>query len=288
LPKILVTGARGQLAKSIKNLISKVSDDYEFTFTSKEKLDITNQEDINLFFNKNQFEFCVNCAAYTNVKQAEITPEKAFKVNTEAVKYLAIACNTSNTTLIHISTDYVFDGNNRRVPYLETDKPNPINEYGKSKLAGEHEIKTHLEKYFIIRTSWLYSEYGNNFVKTMLQLSKEKDQLSIVNNQIGCPTYTKDLANVILKIIKTNSNEFGIYHYSNSGQTSWYNFAKTVFEIKNIKIDLNPINLDNPSHGLKRPLFSVLDTNKIERTFSITIPNWKVSLKQALSNLDDH
>jgi len=182
----------------------------------------------------------------------------------------------------------VFDGNNRRVLYLETDAPNPINQYGKSKLAGEEEIKICLEKYFIIRTSWLYSEYGNNFVKTMLQLSKEKDQLSIFDNQIGCPTYARNLANIILEIIKTNSNEFGIYHYSNSGQTSWYDFAKTVFEIKNIKISLKAICFENHASELKRPLFSVLDTNKIENAFSIKTPDWKVSLKQALLNLDDH
>lgn len=285
--KILVTGAKGQLAKTIRDLVSENDDGYEFFFLFKDELDITKKEKVDLFFNKHEFEYCINCAAYTNVKQAEEAPEEAFKVNGEAVQYLAKACHNSNTILIHISTDYVFDGNNKE-PYIETDKTNPINQYGKSKLVGEKEIKTHLKKYFIIRTSWLYSEYGSNFVKTMLQLSKERKHIDVVNNQIGCPTYSRDLASAILIIIKTNSNKFGTYHYCNSGETSWYKLAKEIFEIKNCKIDLKFIEFNNQSSTLKRPLFSALDTKKIEQAFSIKIPNWKTSLKTALSNLNDH
>ncbi len=283
-PKILVTGAKGQLAKAIKNIVATYTKDYEFYFVSKANLDITKAQDVKAFLTKHRFEYCINCAAYTNVAEAEKNPKKAFKVNSEAVMYLADSCKASNTILIHISTDYVFSGETN-IPYIETDLPNPINVYGKSKLAGEVYITKNLSSYFIIRTSWLYYQNTNNFMTTMLSLSQKETPLTVVDNQIGSPTYAEDLAKVILKIITLKTNKFGIYHYSNSGQTSWYDFAKTIFSTIKTNPSLSPKKFYNIPSVLNRPLFSVLNTSKIEQTFLFKIPNWKTSLKVALSKM---
>ena len=205
-------------------------------------------------------------------------------MNAEAVKYLAETCKANNTTLIHISTDFVFDGT-KGTPYTEEDLPNPINVYGASKLKGEQYIQEIMNNYFIIRTSWVYSEYGHNFVKTMLRLGTERDEISVVNDQIGSPTYAGDLAKAIMEIISAKTTSFGLYHYTNEGTTSWYDFAKTIFEIKEIKIKVNPISSNNYTTQAKRPMYSVLDKTKIKQVFNIIfLPNLENSLKEVIYN----
>ena len=282
--KVLVTGANGQLGSTIKELYSTNQDNIQFTFTTKGELDISNKNEIKKFFSKNNFDYCINCAAFTNVEQAEKTPETAFKINAEAVKHLAQICKDTNTVLIHISTDYVFDGS-KNEPYTELDITNPINEYGKSKLLGEQYIQQILNSYFIIRTSWLYSEYGTNFMKTMLILSEERDELNVISDQTGTPTYAKDLAEIILEIINRNNKQYGIYHYSNLGNTNWYNFAKTIFEFLDIKIKLNPIKSEVYPTLTKRSKYSVFDKSKIKKNFGVEIPFWKDSLQKVVSNI---
>jgi len=282
--KVLVTGANGQLGSTIKELYSTNHANIQFTFTTKAELDILNKKEIEKFFSKNNFDYCINCTAFTNVEQAEKTPETAFKINAEGVKYLAQICKVTNTVLIHISTDYVFDGS-KNEPYSELDIPNPINEYGKSKLLGEQHIQNTLEEHFIIRTSWLYSEYGTNFMKTMLRLSEGRDELNVICDQTGTPTYAKDLAEIILEIINRNNKQYGIYHYSNLGDTNWYDFAKTIFEFLGIKIKLNPIKSEVYPTLAKRSKYSVLDKSKIKKKFGVEIPFWKDSLQKVISNI---
>jgi dTDP-4-dehydrorhamnose reductase len=284
ITKVLVTGAHSQLGKTIKELYSTNEDEIQFTFTTRAELDITTKDKVEAFFSKNNFDYCINCAAYTDVDQAEIDTKSAFKVNAEGVKRLAQICKNTNTVLIHISTDYVFDGS-KKEPYTELDTPNPINEYGKSKLLGEQYIQEILQKYFIIRTSWLYSKYENNFIKTMIRLSKERNELDVVSDQIGTPTFANDLAEVILNFIKIKTNKFGIYNYSSEGRTNWYDFAKAIFEFLKIKIKVHPIKAKDYSIPLKRPNFSVLDKTKINQLLDINIPYWKDGLKKAISNL---
>ncbi len=204
---ILVTGAHGQLGKCIQDL-AKEHSKLNFIFTDYEDLDITKPEGVNEFFKNQIFDYCINCAAYTAVDKAEVEKDKAFLVNAEAAKYLAESCKEHGATLIHVSTDFVFDGE-KGEPYTEEDKPNPINIYGASKLKGEQYVQNILEKHFIIRTSWVYSEYGHNFVKTMLRLAEERNEISVVNDQIGSPTYAGDLAKVIFTIILKEKTEYG-------------------------------------------------------------------------------
>ena len=281
--KVLVTGANGQLGQCFQ-VLSKTFSNIDFTFVCSSELDITNMSDVETFFKNTAFDYCVNCAAYTKVDLAEKQKEQAFLINAEGAKHIAIACKINNVVLIHISTDFVFDGS-KADPYLETDIPNPINVYGHSKLKGETCIQSILENYFIIRTSWLYSEFGLNFVKTMLKLASEKDHLTIVNDQLGSPTYAKDLAEFITKIIQSNSRDFGIYNFSNSGETNWFEFAITIFELKNLNTNVSPIASNEYVTFAKRPKFSVLNTTKAEQTFSFKIENWKTSLKKALLNI---
>lgn len=262
---VLVTGGNGQLAKCIKDIDSNNSE-LKFIFKSSSEFDITNQKQVVSFFNLNKIDWCINCAAYTAVDKAEKESDLAFKINSEGVKYLAEECSLNKVKLIHISTDFVFDGF-KTSPYLETDIPNPINVYGASKLQGEKHIQASLNEYFIIRTSWLYSEHGNNFVKTMLCLGKEKNEISIVNDQIGSPTYARDLAELIYKIITKNHNQYGVYHYCNSGFLSWYDFAKLIFQIKEVSCKAIPIASNQYPTLAKRPIYSVLETNKTVKTF---------------------
>jgi dTDP-4-dehydrorhamnose reductase len=280
---ILVTGGNGQLAKCIRNLTDKLPK-ANFIFVSRLELDITNTLAVTSFFQKNKVQYCINCAAYTAVDLAESDKENAFSVNVIGAKNLAVACNNIGATLIHISTDFVFDGT-KTEPYTESDNPNPLSVYGKSKLQGEKQIQTILTNYFIIRTSWLYSEHGNNFVKTMLRLSQDRDELNVVCDQIGTPTYAKDLADALLQIISLDNSAFGIYNYSNEGVASWYDFAKAVFEIKGNYIKVNPIDSSSFPTSARRPQFSVLDKTKIKKTFHLEIPYWKNSLKRAISNI---
>lgn len=280
--KILVTGSNGQLGKCFQELVFHKYTDLDVVFLNASELDITNQSQVENTFKSKNFDYCINCSAYTAVDKAETEKEKAFAVNAEGVKFLSQACDKYQTTFIHISTDFVFDGT-KSTPYKETDTPNPINIYGLSKLTGENHIQEILERYFIIRTSWLYSEYGHNFVKTMLRLSKDKKQISVVGDQIGAPTYAKDLANMILDIIKNRQTAYGVYHYSNQGVASWYDFAKAIFDINNIEITLHKIKTEEFPTAAKRPSFSVLDTTKVQEQFKLKIPSWRDSLNELFS-----
>jgi dTDP-4-dehydrorhamnose reductase len=270
---VLITGANGQLASCIKDRVNQ-SEKMNFFYTDYQDLDICDLDQLKIFFeSKPKMEYCINCAAYTAVDKAETDVDKAYEINAQGAKNLAIVCREFDVVLIHISTDFVFDGQ-KNEPYVETDVANPISVYGASKLQGEVEIKQILEKYFILRTSWLYSEHGNNFMKTMLRLPETRDEISVVSDQIGTPTYAGDLAEVILKIVSLKNTNFGLYHYSNEGVTSWYDFAKSIFEVSAIEIKLNPIKTVDYPTPAKRPAYSVMDKTKIKRSLKIDIPFW--------------
>ncbi|WP_308991767.1 dTDP-4-dehydrorhamnose reductase [Mariniflexile litorale] len=278
---ILVTGGNGQLASCIKD-VEKQYDDLNVIYTDYLELDICDLNQVQTFFKtNNQINYCINCAAYTAVDKAEIEVDKAFEINATGAKNLALACNEFGVVLIHISTDFVFDGNKQK-PYTETDKAHPVSVYGETKMKGEIEIASVLQKHFLIRTSWLYSEHGNNFMKTMLRLAKEKDSLNIVSDQIGTPTYAGDLAEFIFYIIKAKSQDFGTYHYSNFGEISWYDFANEIFKESKIDIKLTPIATKDYPTFASRPMYSVLDKSKILKKFNIEIPYWQDSLKKGL------
>ncbi|MCR8667212.1 dTDP-4-dehydrorhamnose reductase [Aestuariibaculum sp. M13] len=277
---VLVTGGNGQLTSCIKD-VEKKFDGLNVMYTDSQELDICDLNQVQSFFKSHDIDYCVNCAAYTAVDKAEDEQELAFKVNAKGVKNLALACKEYHVVLIHISTDFVFDGI-KREPYTEGDQPNPISVYGASKLQGEIEIQNILEKYFIIRTSWLYSEHGNNFMKTMLCLAETRDAISVVADQIGTPTYAGDLAKVILDIVKNKTNEFGVYHYSNEGEISWFDFAKEIFKIANLNIELIPIDSSKYITKAKRPTYSVLSKEKIKNKLGVEVPHWSFSLKKVL------
>lgn len=258
---VLVTGANGQLGKTIEELFSNIEDGVHFTFVTKEALNITNATEIKSFFHKTKYDFCINCAAYTNVEQAEKTPDIAYKVNAEGVKYLAEACKETETILIHISTDYVFDGE-KNEPYTIDDLPNPINEYGKSKLLGEQHIKNILVKYFIVRTSWLYSKkYGKNFYRTIVEKAKKEATLSLTTQQTGCPTNTVSLATYIYQIITSRDYDFGIYHFCDKKAMTWYDFAKQILIENNLLKNIKLAKDDKYLTFAQRPINSVLKHN---------------------------
>ena len=265
--RILVTGSNGQLGKSLQKTVSQKPNIIDYTFTSRDSLDISNPTALELFFSKNSFDYCINCAAYTSVDKAEEEPEKAFLINSEAVKSLTKVCKKNGTVLIHISTDFVFDGI-KREPYLETDLTNPLNVYGSSKLRGEENIRKSLKKFYIIRTSWVYSEFGNNFVKTILRLANEREEISVVKDQIGCPTYAGDLANFIIEILYADNDKFGTYHYCNQGALSWYNFAKYIVDYKRLDCSVIPILSKDFKALATRPKYSVLNSSKTFETFN--------------------
>lgn len=277
---VLVTGASGQLGQSLQFIASQYSE-MQFIFASSQDLDITDEGRVFSFFDKNKINFCINAAAYTAVDKAESDQEKAYLVNVTGPKNLAIACQKNNATLIHISTDFVFDGT-ANTPYLESDLTNPIGVYGQTKLDGEKEVASNCSKYFIIRTSWVYSQFGNNFMKTMLRLSQDRTELNVVSDQIGTPTNAVDLAKAILEIISNTKQvaNYGIYNFSNEGQCSWYDFAKEIFKINNVNINVNPIPTEAYPTPAKRPKYSVLDKSKIKSTFGIIIKNWQEALAQ--------
>lgn len=285
---VLVTGANGQLGQSIQFIANKYPN-IQFVYTDFQEMDITNIENCQAVFAKHQPHFCINTAAYTAVDKAESESDKAHLINAVGPENLAKVCKEFDTILVHISTDFIFDGTSK-VPYLETDIPNPKSIYGQTKLDGEIAIQKNWEKHFIIRTSWVYSQFANNFMKTMLRLASELDNLSVVNDQIGTPTNAVDLAEVLLKIItscQTESHEvFGIYNFSNEGVCSWYDFAATIFHQKGIEIDLKPIPTDSYPTPAKRPAYSVLDKTKIKKVFGVEIKNWKESLTVSLNHLN--
>lgn len=278
---VLVTGGNGQLASCIKD-VEKQYDDLNVIYTDYLELDISDLNQVEAFFKaNNKIDFCINCAAYTAVDKAETEIDKAFEINAIGPKNLSKACNNYNAVLIHISTDFVFDGT-KTEPYVETDIANPISVYGASKLQGEVEVQKIVKEHFIIRTAWLYSEYGQNFMKTMLRLAETRDEISVVSDQIGTPTYAKDLAEVIIKIIVSNNQNYGLYHYTNKGIASWYDFAKAIFNLSKRTIITNPIKTDAYPTPAKRPIFSVLDKSKIENSLNLEIPNWQESLSQSI------
>ena len=280
---VLVTGSNGQLASCIKDR-AKQYKGLHFIYTDYQELDICNLKDVEEFFTTNpKIDYCINCAAYTAVDKAETEVEKAFEINAKGAKNLALVCNAQDAILIHISTDFVFDGN-KTEPYTETDVPKPISVYGASKLQGEVEVQKTLKKHFIIRTSWLYSEYGANFMKTMLRLAEIRDEISVVSDQIGSPTYAGDLADVILKIINSKNTNFGLYHYCNEGETSWYGFAKAIFESCKNSVRVTPISSTQYTTAATRPKYSVLDTARAKKVFNSIPYKWEISLKKAIEN----
>jgi len=282
ISKVLVTGANGQLGRTIRELYER-DISLNFVFATKQELDITKNEELKTFFEKTKFDYCINCAAYTNVEQAEQHPDLAFNVNAEGAKNIARECKKHEVVLIHISTDYVFDGK-KQTPYVEDDAPNPINQYGKSKLAGEKYIQGILENYFIIRTSWLYSKYGNNFLKTIIRKIKNKEQLQITTSQRGIPTSCSDLSEFIIHIIKNKTSKFGICHFSALGETTWYGYAmrickhfraydcKKIVPVKTFKSMVN------------RPCYSILDNTKALQIFKRKIL-WHKSVDKTVKAL---
>lgn len=283
---VLVTARDGQLGQCFQSLAVK-HPNIQFVFKSSSDLDITNTANIEDALKDHTFDYCINCAAYTAVDKAEEAIELADKVNHIGAKLLAESCKKFNVTLIHVSTDFVFDGK-ATVPYLEDDITNPLGVYGKTKLAGEQAISNVLENYFIIRTSWLYSEYGNNFLKTMLRLSKERNEIGVVGDQVGSPTYARDLADMILRLIESKNTSYGVYHYSNKGVVSWYDFAKEIFKLSDSSITLNKIETKDYPTPAVRPKYSVLHTERISKLLDLKIPNWKESLKKAIIYLKDN
>ena len=283
---ILITGSNGQVGSEIKELSSNYS--YNFFFTDRLNIDITNKDNIKDFCQTNNINVIINCAAYTAVDKAESDTENADLVNRKAVKKLAIVSSELNIKLIHISTDYVFDGRNFK-PYKEEFQVNPQGVYGKTKLEGELElININPKNSLIIRTSWVYSYYGNNFVKTMLRLGKEKDSLGVVFDQIGTPTYALHLAKIILDIIPQIENEkVEIVNFSNEGVVSWYDFAKEIMKMAKIDCKINPIESFQYPTPAVRPHFSVLNKAKIKAMFNIEIPYWKDGLDDCLKRLGE-
>jgi dTDP-4-dehydrorhamnose reductase len=282
---ILVSGKNGQLGKELQD-VSKSDADHSYIFFDRDELNIADEGALQLIFQKCQPSFFINCAAYTAVDKAETEKEKAYLINAEAVGNIAKQCNQFNTTLIHVSTDYVFDGNGTS-PYKPDDKTAPVNYYGYTKLLGEQLALKNNPNTIVVRTSWVYSKYGNNFVKTMLRLMSERKEINVVSDQLGAPTYAKDLAQVIVEIVNgqqstVNSQQFGIFHFSNEGIISWYDFAVAIKEIKRLDCVVHPIPTSSYPTPAKRPAYSAFDKTKIAGTFNIQLKDWKLSLNECL------
>ena len=284
--KILITGSNGQVGNELRALAVSYPQ-YEFNFVDRGLLDLSNPQMIKNYFDDKDFDAIINCAAYTAVDKAESESELADKVNHLAVAALAEIAKEKNISLIHISTDYVFDGKNYR-PYVESNPTNPVSVYGKTKLAAEEAIFTiSPSKAIIIRTSWVYSSFGQNFVKTMLRLGCERESLGVIFDQVGTPTYARDLALTILEILPKIQNQTPvIYHYSNEGVASWYDFAKAIFKIAKINCVVKPITTAEYPTLATRPHSSLMNKNKIKNEFGITIPYWRDSLQECLKLLE--
>ena len=281
--KAIVFGGRGQLGQALSAVSQLKKTPIEFLFLSRSEGDITDTATLYRIFSEHSPEYVINCAAYTAVDQAESDSDKAQLINVQGAENLAKLCQKYSSILIHISTDFVF-GMNEGKALKEEDLPQPESVYGKTKWEGEKAVTAVLPEHFIIRTSWLYGEYGHNFYKTMLRLAASKKELGIVGDQIGSPTYTGDLATAIIAMIQSGSKSFGTYHYSNEGVASWYDFAKCIFEISGIGMKVKYLrSLDYPTPA-KRPSFSLLEKHKIKTTFSLDIPHWKDSLKKCINN----
>ncbi|GLB48142.1 dTDP-4-dehydrorhamnose reductase [Neptunitalea lumnitzerae] len=278
--KILVTGASGQLGTCIQEVAAEY-ENLEWIFASSIDLDITDVEEVSDFFSEHQPDTVINCAAYTAVDKAENHAETVYNVNAEAVRILSEQCKFHNAVLVHISTDFVFDGTAKE-PYKITDATNPLGVYGASKLKGETYVQEILDTYFIIRTSWVYSEFGGNFMKTMLRLAETKNELNVVADQIGAPTYAMDLAKFLVEIVSSKSTNYGIYHYSNKGSISWHTFASAIFEYAQKDVVVHAIPTTEYPTPAKRPEYSVLDTSNTIAQFKVDIPDWKTSLQNCL------
>ena len=285
---ILVTGCNGQLGKEFQK-ISNIYTEHNWIFTDINELDICDKHSVNNFFTENTLDICINCAAYTAVDKAEDEEEKARTINATAVSNLAYACKSSNTLLIHISTDYVFDGTSER-PYLESDLVSPNCVYGKTKAEGEQNIITSGCSYIIVRTSWLYSSYGNNFVKTMLRLGSEREFVNVVDDQNGNPTWAYDLANAIMLLILRFENREvkEIFNYSNEGTIPWSNFAEAILYIGNKNCEVRPISTKDYGSKANRPAFSALDKTKIRAFTGIKIPFWRESLIKCIEEIKNN
>ena len=290
--KILITGMTGQLGLSIKKAIKKDDLGFSFSFIGRDDLDFIDLSNITDFFKKNRFDVIVNCAAYTLVDEAEIKFDTANKINHLAVRKLAEICKSQESLLIHISTDYVFDGYSNH-QYLEQDYPNPINVYGRTKLAGERAILEIMDEMaIIIRTSWVYSEFSQNFVKTMLRIGSDKDSINVVGDQFGAPTYAYDLSKIILKLIsKSHLNELSkkttIFHYSSNAKISWYEFCKKIFEIENLSCSVTKVTTKEYPSIAKRPSNSLLDSSKIHNLLQLKKCFWQDSLEICLSRIKE-
>ena len=289
-PTILITGAQGQLGNEFR-FLSFTHPHFRFIFTDVDGLDITKPRQVMSFFSKNTIQFVVNCAAYTAVDKAETDVKLATKINVNGSRNLAKACQAHGATMIQISTDYVYH-NHQNTPFKEGDKASPKGVYAKTKLRGDLAALKFCERTLVIRTSWVYGIYGYNFVKTMLRLGKERPSLNVVFDQIGTPTNARDLAKAVLEIAQKVDNEEvspdilrGVFHYSNEGVTSWYDFTKAIFEIREIDCQVNPIESSQYPTPAARPPFSVLNKQKIRDVFGIEIPHWRDSLKAVLKEL---
>lgn len=280
---ILITGANGQLGNSIRDIRAQYPG-FRFDFTDVEDLDITRGRDLDDYFAANPVDYVVNCAAYTAVDKAEEEVETATLINETAVMNLAQCAEKFDFTLIHISTDYVFSGSHHR-PYTENDRPDPKSVYSHTKHAGEFAVINYCSKGIVLRTSWLYSEYGNNFVKTIRRLASERDEIRIIYDQVGTPTYAGDLAMAILEIIRNNYREKGIFHFSNEGVASWYDLAVATVQLSNLQCRVVPIRTEEYPLPARRPYYSLMSKQKFRDTFEYEIPHWRDSLEICIRNL---
>lgn len=282
MKNILITGSNGQLGSEIRE-ISDRYENYNFIFTDINELDLTIYEEIISFFDSNKIDVCINCAAYTAVDNAEDEVELAMLINFKAVENLSKVCSSNNTLLFHISTDYVFNGKHY-MPYSETDNVSPDSQYGLSKLKGEEAVMLNCDKAIIVRTSWLYSSHGNNFVKTIIKLGDKRDQLNVVSDQVGTPTYAADLAEALMSMVvgfdETKPKE--IYHFSNEGAISWYDFAKAIIRLSGIDCTINPIHSNEYPSKANRPFYSVLSKSKIKTHYDVNVPYWEDSLHRMI------
>ncbi len=284
---LLITGANGQLGSEIKHLSNQYPN-YQFHFCDRQALDITDKAAIKQILDQYAIDMVINCAAYTQVDKAETEEEQAYAINATAVGYLARHCKERGIVLLHISTDFVFDGN-KRSPYLETDEVNPIGVYAASKLKGEQILQEIAPAFLIIRTSWVFSSFGKNFVKTIRRLGASREELNVVDDQQGRPTYARDLAQTLLTIIgQLETKHYGqIYHFANEGGTTWFGFAKAIMQQSNLACVVQPIPTSGYPTPAKRPAYSVLDTQKVSSTFALSIPHWEDALERVITALED-
>lgn len=286
---VLVTGANGQLGNSLRALSGRYSS-YAFLFTDVDELDICDKEAVRAYVNGNQVDYILNCAAYTAVDKAEDNEALCLRINAGAVRNLGEAASEAGARILHISTDYVFDGT-AHIPYVETDPTCPVSVYGRTKLAGEEALLSVCPDAVIIRTAWLYSEYGRNFVKTMLRLGKEREEISVVFDQIGTPTYAGDLAEAMCKVLEASERgafQPGIYHYSNEGVCSWYDFTVKILQAAGLPCRVKPIESKDYPSPTARPPYSVLNKKKIKAAYDLAIPHWEESLRRCMAALEEN